>query len=155
MIEGQDPGIGPRLALPLGHDCRLGPQRIAYEHRTREPDFLPPQIPGRGSESRIVDGQANEQPEREDAVDDRLSEGNALAVFGVEMQRSGVHGQRAEQDVVRLGDGAAHRVLETLADLEFLKVESRHPKAPPAQAKSCTGFRHCNALITSGAEYPT
>ena len=42
------------------------------------------------------------------------------------MQRRRVHGQRAEEHVVGLGDGPLHGVLEPLADLELLEVQSWH-----------------------------
>jgi hypothetical protein len=55
------------------------------------------------------------------------------AVFFVEMQRSRVVRQRAEKDVVGLGQRTPHRMPEHLARLEFFKIESCHCNFPHSQ----------------------
>src|SRR5256885_3522663 len=54
--------------------------------------------------------------------------GGALGVLGVQVQGGRVHGEGAEQQVVRLGHGAPHQVLEALPYGELLEIKSRQDR---------------------------
>ena len=60
----------------------------------------------------------------------RSPNGVPLAVLRIQVQGRRVHGEGAEQQIVRLGDGAPHGVLESLPDLELLEIQSGHACAP-------------------------
>src|SRR5207237_4346236 len=53
-----------------------------------------------------------------------------LAVLGIQMQGGRIHGEGTEQQVVGLGHGSPHQVLEALPDRKLLEIKSRHPSMP-------------------------
>ena len=121
------PLSGPRLARAHVDHFALDVNRVAVEHGPREAHLVPAEIADRRAERGVADRDADDEAERERAVDDARAElGVLLAILLVEMQRRGVHRERAEERVVGFGDGASQRVAEHVADLEFLEIESRH-----------------------------
>ena len=111
----------------LRHHRRAHPHRVAVEYRLRKAHVGHAEIGDRGAQRRVADADADHQAQGEDAVDQRPAELGRFGELGVEMQRLRVHRHRREQHVVRLGDGAGHRVLEHLAFGELLEIEPGHP----------------------------
>jgi hypothetical protein len=125
-------GSVKRLARPQFEHGRLGADRVAGEHRLGKAHVLPAEIADGGAERRIADRKPDHEAQGEDAVDQWLSEFGRLGVLVVDVKRGRIVGERREQDVVHVGDGAPHLVDETLADEEFLEIEPGHPVPPPS-----------------------
>src|SRR5262249_50253390 len=96
------------------------------KYRLGKTDLRHTQIANGGAERRIVDGNADHQPEREKTVHQRLAPLAAGGEFVVDVQRLRVVGEAAEQRVVQFGYGAADRVLEGTPDLEVFQIEAMH-----------------------------
>src|SRR5580704_5000550 len=122
MVEHDDSRVGPRTALALLSDRRLSAKCIADKHRMGEARISHAQVGDRGAESSIAHRYSDHQPECEDAVHDALAELGALGKFRIEMERLWIVRQRAKDQVVCFRDGARDRMLEYLADFEFVKV---------------------------------
>src|SRR5437868_6528638 len=130
MLELDDPGVLARLAAPFRlHDCSR-PQRVAVEDRLRKPNVAHPQIGDRRTERRFADADADDQTEREQAVDQALAELGLFSEFFVEVQGLRVHRQCAEEHIVHFGNGPADRVFEDLTLFKLLEVQSGHRSSP-------------------------
>src|SRR5690606_8137179 len=130
MGENGDPVIRPRLAVSKFKDFGFNVDRIPVEQRLRETHLVPPEVRHRGSRGGIAYGDPDHESECQAAVHQRLAELSVPAVLGIDVNRRGIVGERAEPDVVSLGDGAAYRMPERLPDLKFLEVQTRHAKSP-------------------------
>ena len=70
---------------------------------------------------RVADRQTDDQPKREDAVDQDLSVLRRAREFRVEMQRLRIQRQRGEQQIVGFGDGSRRLMRERVADRRVLR----------------------------------
>src|SRR6516165_1022929 len=145
VLELDDAGVLARLATPLGSHDRSRPQRVTVKNWLGKPDFAHPQIGDGGSERRFADAHTDHQSERKDAVYQTLAKLRPLCELLVEMKRLRVHRQGAEQHIVHLANGAAHRVIEDLAFFKFLEIQSSHrlasSLAPAGSIPGATGNR--------------
>src|SRR4030095_7805258 len=127
MGEHDDAGVGTRFAFAHFDDFALDMNRIAVKHRLGKAHLVPAQIGDRGAQGGVADGEAHDQAQRERAVDDALLElGVLAAVLLVQMQRRGIHRQRAEEYVVGLGDRPANGVRETVPYGQLLEIDAWH-----------------------------
>ena len=123
------PCVGRDFAIAQRDHRRLRADRVAGEHRLRKGDLFPAEIADRRAERRVLHREADDEPEGEDRIDERLPELGRLRVFVVDVDRRRIVGQRREQDVVHVRHGAPDLVNEGLADAELLEIF-------PAQAAS-------------------
>ena len=103
------------------------------EHRLGKAHLGHAEVGDGRAQGGVVDGDADHQAEREQAVDDALAELGLAGELVVQMQRLDVQGQRAEQHVVHLGHGARPGVFEGLAYVEFLEIQACH--LPPRETR--------------------
>ncbi len=136
VLENDDARVLAGLTLARGQHHRDRVQGVADEHGPRKAHLIPAEIADGRAVGGVVDGQSHEQPERKNTVYDALAERGALGGLRIQMQRGGVHGERAEQEVVGLRDRAPHQMLEALTDREFLEIQSRHDHLLQKQAPS-------------------
>src|SRR5699024_1531930 len=85
-----------------------------------------------GALAELGDGCADDGGEGEHRVHQALPELGGAAPGGVEVEGLRVHGHGGEQDVVRLGEGAAGAVLVDRADLQLVRVQAALHDAGPA-----------------------
>src|SRR5436190_1379426 len=86
----------PRLALALGNDFCVRPQRVAVEYGFREFDLGHSEIADGGTERGVIHAHADHDAERVEAVEQPLAELGFLGEMRIEMQRLRIHGQQAE-----------------------------------------------------------
>src|SRR5439155_667171 len=118
VLEGDDAPLRTRPRLALVHHLGLRIDRIAVEDGLRELDLLEAEVAHRGPEGRLADREPHRDPERQDAVDQRLAELRLRRGVEVEVERLRVHRQAGEENVVGLGDRPPWLVAERLPDLE-------------------------------------
>ena len=112
-----------RLVTTSVVTCSVSPWNTGLGNFTSVMPRLPMVVPMR----RVVDGDADHDAQREEAVDQRLAPLGLAGELVVDVQRLRVVRQAGEQRVVHLRDGAAHRVLERRA----------RPRSPPDKARAC------------------
>ena len=95
VLERDDALRGPRLRLPRRDDLRLAVQRVTHEHRGREHHLVEPEVGDGRAVRRLEHRDPDQEPEGEEAVDERLTELGARGVLGVEVEARRVHGHRA------------------------------------------------------------
>src|SRR5260221_3123341 len=125
VLELDEPGIGPRFAVAQRKDAGHRMDGVAVKHRLGEAHVGHPEIGDRRADRGVAHREPDHQAEGEQAVHETLAEFARGGELGVEMERLRVHRHHREQRVVRLGDGAADRVLDGLSDGEFLEIETR------------------------------
>ena len=138
-----------------GFDCdgrtsstsRLGEQRVAVEHRRGMRELLGGEVGDR------LAGHVGHRHAQRERVDERAHHHVAALlrlrrVHVVDVQRVVVHGEQAEQVVVRLGDRLGGPVLVHGADLEVLQVAAVGARAGGLALRlarldrSCLGVAH-------------
>src|SRR2546427_5220447 len=85
---------------------------IAVEDGLRELDFVEAQVPDRCAQSRLTNRKADSDPERQQAVDERLAELGLRRGVEIEVERLRVHREAGEEDVVGLGDRPSRLMAE-------------------------------------------
>src|SRR5207248_10977315 len=88
MLECADARVLARLALALPDHRGRRTQRVADQDRLREAHLFPTEVPERRAVGGVVHREADQEPEREYAVHDALTEGGALRILGVQVQAS-------------------------------------------------------------------
>src|SRR5699024_8232090 len=130
--EGDDglagAGAGGAHARHLG----LAVEGVAVVQRVREGDLPEAEVRHEGALAELGDGCADDGGEGEHRVHQALPELGGAAPGGVEVEGLRVHGHGGEQDVVRLGEGAAGAVLVDRADLQLVRVQAALHDAGPA-----------------------
>ena len=87
------------------------------------------------AERGVVDRDADHQPEREEAVHQRLTPlGLRLREVAVDVERLRVEGEGREEDIVHLGHRPPDLVAEQAPDLELLVVQAGHLGTPSVRA---------------------
>ena len=66
----------------------------------------------------------------------------------VEVQRLRIVGQRRDEDIVGLGDGAGDGMGDAVADLPFVEEASGHGNALRRSARGCHGLKSIMPLST-------
>jgi hypothetical protein len=125
VLELRDALPRARARRAHGQDGRLGADGVAVHQRARERDLPEPQVGDRRPQRQLVDAEADQQRQREHAVDQPLAEVRLRRERRVEMQRLRVHGHHREEGVVGLGDRAGHRVMDDHALVELLEPQAR------------------------------
>src|SRR5207244_4408238 len=126
VLEGDDAPLWTRSWLPLVHDLGLRIEGIAVEDGLRELDLVEAQVPDRCAQRRLTNRKADSDPERQQAVDERLAELGLRRGVEIEVERLRVHREAGEEDVVGLGDRPSRLMAERLPDLELLEEFPRH-----------------------------
>src|SRR5207237_2715013 len=70
---GDDPRVGPRLALTNLEAFALAAQRVACEYGVGKDELVIAEVRDERSERRVVNADADHQAEREAAIDQRLA----------------------------------------------------------------------------------
>ncbi len=118
--------LGTRLAVAQLEHFGLDSQGIAAKQRFRKTDFIPAEIRHRRTVRRVVDRYPDHEAQGKAAVDQRLAEFRVLHVLRVEMQRGRIVRHGRQQHIVGFGNGPVYRMVDDLADLKFLKIQSWH-----------------------------
>ncbi len=105
-------------------------KRVAGEHRVGKDELVVAEVGDERAERRVGDADPDHQPEGEERVDQRLAEFGLGRGLMVEVQRLRIVGERRDQDVVGLGDGARDRMGDAVADLPFVEIASWHGCSP-------------------------
>ena len=105
-------------------------ERIAMEDGLGKLHLGHAEVADGGAERGVADRHADHQPEREQAVDQRLAPLGLGGEMVVDVQRLGIERQAGEQHVVHLGHCAPDRMLQDATDYEILQIQPTHPTAP-------------------------
>ena len=126
-MEFDEAGGGARDAFALGEYGGDDMHRIAMEERRGKLHIRHAEIGDGGAEGRVIDRDADHQPECEEAVDEGFAEfGLRLGEVPIDMQWLRVVGHGREQHIVHLRDRAANGMVEDLPDIERLVIEPCH-----------------------------
>ena len=87
MEEGHDPRFGTGGRGPAGDDLGRGPNGVTGEDRPGELHRLETQVGDCGPQRQLIDGQADQQAEGEEAVYQGLTELGGRGELVVEVQR--------------------------------------------------------------------
>src|SRR5436190_6011012 len=109
---------GPRARLALRENLRLGTDRVAREHRSRQRHVAPAEIDRLLRE--VDHRQSRDERERERRVDERPLPLRLRRVLGVEVNRVRVERQQREPDVVGLEYRPSEAAPVHGADLEIV-----------------------------------
>ena len=125
MAELDDAGIRARLRRPHGNDLRRRAQRIAFEQRGGKFHFGHAEIGDGRSDSRVVDGHADHETEREE----RIQYGPPPFGFGgtemrVDVERLRIQGHVRKQHIVHLRHRPGQPMVEDMAGDEIIEIEA-------------------------------
>ena len=113
------------LSRSAMHSVSL-PQRIAGEHRIGEDQLVVAEVGDQRSERGVGDADPDHQAESIDRIDQWFAEFGLSSGFVIEVQRLRIMGQRGDQDIVGLGDGAGQGMGDAVADLPLVEIASCH-----------------------------
>ena len=114
------------LAVPLFKHRSFYVQRIACKNGLRKANFVPTEITDGRAKCGVANRYANHQPQGKNAVHQRLAKLGAFGVFGVKMNRCGIVGHGAEENVIGFGNRSSDVVPENLPRAKLLKIKSCH-----------------------------
>src|SRR5271168_968701 len=157
MLEYDDALGRAGLALAQSEDPGFRPDRVAREHRLGKGHLLEAEIADRRSQRRILHGEADDEPQREDGIDQRTAELGGLGVFMIDVDRRRIVGQGGEQDVVHVRHRTADFVNEGLPDLELLKIFAGHTLFPqvPLPGSSRRPYTVCGSRKPASSKSPS
>src|SRR4051812_36183166 len=157
MLEGDDAGLGPRAAVLQRHDLGLGAQGVADEDRLGHAHFVVAEIGDERAERGVADREPYQQGEGEGAVDDDPPELGLLGISLVEMERLRIVGQRRDQQIVGLGDGAVRLVPDAVAKRPLLVITAGHQAPSPfsIRASKAPSLTCAPSLAFSSATIPS
>jgi hypothetical protein len=141
MLEGDDPGLGTGIAVLQSDHLGLGAKRVANENGLGHAYLVVAEIGDEGAERGVADRKAYHQRECEGAVDDDTAEFGPRRIFGVQVERLRVMGQRRNQKIVGLGHGAVRLVPDPIADRPFVEITAGHLIPPPFRSLPATPLR--------------
>ncbi len=120
---GHHAGLRAGAGLADHQNLALGVERVAFEHRRRQPDLLPAQV-GDHVPRQIRHRLSGGKRQRETRVHQRPSEWSPGAVVVIDVDRILVLRQKRKPGVVGGKHGASERVENALADPEVLEEAS-------------------------------
>ena len=137
------PALGRDLLSRTAMHSLSRAQRVAGEDRLGEHQFVVAEVGDERAERRVGDADPDHQSEGEDRIDQRLAELGLGRGFMVEVQRLRIMGQRRDQHIVGLGDGARDRVRDAVADLPLVEIAPWHEAALGERQQPCQATARC------------
>ena len=150
------PALGRDLDSRERRHFGFAAQRVADEHRGGECQLVVAEVGDERAQGGVADADPDHQPEGEDRIDQRPAEFRGGGDFMVEVQRLGIVGQRRDEDIVGLGDGAGDGMGDACRRPAIRRRSVRAWRRSKRQVRRCHApSRSCPCRRCSGSAAPS